>query len=245
MINKELVKLNINDIVPYENNPRYNEMAVDAVKESIMQCNYISPIIVDENNVILAGHTRMKSLIDIGHKEIEVLKVTGLDEQQKTKYRLLDNKTGELAEWDFEKLADELLGVDFGEFDFEFEIGQDIESIEEQGEKTYTEKVDVPQYDIQGKDVGITDLFDDSKYQDLKFKIDNSNLSEIEKEFLRLCATRHIVFKFANIAEFYAKQDTEMQEMMEESALVIIDYENAMKNGYVKLTEELEELQDE
>lgn len=119
---KEQIRLNADKIIPYENNPRFNNNAVEVVKESILQCGYISPIVVDENNVVLAGHTRLKALLDIGHKEIEVLKVTGLDEEQKTKYRLLDNKTGELAEWDFEKLAKELDKVNFGDFDFGFDV---------------------------------------------------------------------------------------------------------------------------
>lgn len=123
-MNKEHITLNINDIKPYENNPRFNESAVDAVKESIKQCGYIAPIIVDEDNVILAGHTRHKALIDLGYKEIEVIRITGLRKSQRKKYRLLDNKTQELAEWDLEKLAGELLDIDFEGFDFGFDINE-------------------------------------------------------------------------------------------------------------------------
>ncbi|MDY5731218.1 MAG: ParB N-terminal domain-containing protein [Eubacteriales bacterium] len=59
---KKYFYVNINDIKPYENNPRYNEQAVEAVKESIKQCTYIAPIVIDEDNIILAGHTRHKAL---------------------------------------------------------------------------------------------------------------------------------------------------------------------------------------
>ena len=62
----ELVTMKLSDIVPYENNPRINNQAVEAVKESIRQCGYVAPIIVDEYNVILAGHTRLKALLSMG-----------------------------------------------------------------------------------------------------------------------------------------------------------------------------------
>ena len=122
---KELRTLRLTEIKPYSNNPRHNDSAVEAVKESIRQCNYIAPIIVDENGVILAGHTRYKALQALGKTEAEVMVVTGLTEAQKKKYRLLDNKTNELASWDIDLLEIELEGIDFEGFDFGFEIPTD------------------------------------------------------------------------------------------------------------------------
>ena len=121
--------LKLSEIVPYENNARKNDKAVKDVAESIKQCGYIAPIIVDENNVILAGHTRYKALKKLGYKEITVRKISGLTDEQKRKYRLLDNKTNELAEWDFEKLKDEIDGLDFSEFDIDWGIEEDTETI--------------------------------------------------------------------------------------------------------------------
>ena len=112
----------LSDIIPYKNNPRKNDDAVDKVAESIRQCGYCAPIIVDENGVILAGHTRLKSLKKLGWPEAEVVVRAGLTDEQKKKYRLLDNKTGEVATWDFELLNLELEEIDFGGFDFGFEI---------------------------------------------------------------------------------------------------------------------------
>ena len=112
----------LSDIIPYKNNPRKNDDAVDKVAESIRQCGYCAPIIVDENGVILAGHTRLKSLKKLGWTEAEVVVRAGLTDEQKKKYRLLDNKTGEAATWDFELLNLELEEIDFGGFDFGFEI---------------------------------------------------------------------------------------------------------------------------
>lgn len=114
----EIIKLKISDIKPYAKNPRKNDNAVDAVAESIKQCGYCSPIIIDENNVILCGHTRLKALKKLGYKEAECVKKEGMTEDQKKKYRILDNKTSELAEWDFDLLGEELQELDFGGFDF-------------------------------------------------------------------------------------------------------------------------------
>lgn len=127
----QLVKRRLTDITPYGNNPRKNDKAAEAVKESIMQCGYIAPIILDENGVILAGHTRYKALQQLGHDEAECIIKEGLTEEQKRKYRLLDNKTNELAEWDFELLEMELAGLDFGELELDWGIDTDEPSTTE------------------------------------------------------------------------------------------------------------------
>ena len=130
----KLMRLKLDQIHPYENNPRKNDEAVNAVAESIRQCSYVTPIIVDEEYIILAGHTRYKALVALGRDEADVLVCDGLDEQQKRKYRYLDNKTGEKAIWDVVKLEQELDGLDLGEFDFfqedKISAEYDVESIE-------------------------------------------------------------------------------------------------------------------
>ena len=110
--------LRTSDIIPYENNPRINDNAVEAVAESIRQCTYVQPIITDENLVILAGHTRLKALKLLGITECKVLIYEGLTEEQKKKFRYLDNKTGEAALWDLEKLEKALEELDFEGLDF-------------------------------------------------------------------------------------------------------------------------------
>ena len=121
----EIIKLKIADIVPYDKNPRKNDGAVDAVAESIKQCGYCAPIVIDEDNVILAGHTRLKALKKLKYKECECVRKVGMTEEQKRKYRLLDNKTNELAEWDMDLLKGELDGLDFLDFDFGFDIADE------------------------------------------------------------------------------------------------------------------------
>jgi DNA-binding PadR family transcriptional regulator len=141
----ELKTIKLSDIKPYKNNPRKNDQAVDAVMESIKQCGYVAPIIVDEDFVILAGHTRYKALKKLKKSNAEVIVRTGLSEEQKKKYRILDNKTSEFADWDFDLLETELEGLDFGEFDFGFGAANftddELESLmqieENQSEKKY------------------------------------------------------------------------------------------------------------
>ena len=118
---KKYIEIDIADLIPYDRNPRRNDMAVDDVAESMDQVGYITPIVIDENRQILAGETRCKALKKRHVKRDKVLQVFGLTEEQKKKYRLLDNKVGEIAEWDAELLAGELEEVDFGDFDFGFD----------------------------------------------------------------------------------------------------------------------------
>lgn len=128
----EIINIAIRDIHPYPNNPRKNSDAVDAVAESIRQCGYCAPIIVDEDHIILAGHTRYKALKKLGWKECPVLLLQGMSDEQKRKYRLLDNKTGELATWDLDALAEELEALDFDGFDFGFEVSETVTDEEAQ-----------------------------------------------------------------------------------------------------------------
>lgn len=142
MINKEFLTLPIDEVIPYENNPRINDSAVNDVVASIRQCENIDPIEIDENNVILSGHTRLKALKALEYPEVQVLRITGLTDEQKRKYRILANKTAEKAEWDFEKLELELDGLDFDGFDFGFGESFSIDDIEEVEESTENPKAD-------------------------------------------------------------------------------------------------------
>ena len=121
----KLERLKLSEITPYENNPRKNDGAVNAVAESIRQCSYITPVIVDEDHVIIAGHTRYKALKALGMDDAECLVCEGLTGEQKKKYRFLDNKTGEKAAWDLMKLETELEGLDLEGFDF-FGMAEDL-----------------------------------------------------------------------------------------------------------------------
>lgn len=135
---REKKTLRIDQVIPYENNPRKNDTAVPAVAESIKQCGYIAHILVDENFVILAGHTRYKAMQVREEEEVEVIVCSGMTEEEKTAYRLLDNRVAEYSEWDREKLLEELEDMDFEGFDFGFDLFG--EGIEEEPKKEKPEK---------------------------------------------------------------------------------------------------------
>lgn len=121
MIKLKIVDLSIDKVVPYDNNPRNNDDAVDSVAESIRQFGFKVPMILDKDNVIIAGHTRLKAAQKLGLKTVPVIYADDLTEEQVKAFRLADNKTGELAEWDFALLESELkeiTGIDMQEFGF-------------------------------------------------------------------------------------------------------------------------------
>lgn len=140
--------LKLADIVPYQDNPRKNDDAVNAVAESIRQCTYVAPIIVDEGNVIIAGHTRYKALRALGAEEVQCLVCEGLSEEQKKKYRYLDNKTGEKATWDLLKLEVELEGLDLEGFDF-FGMAEELPVGSSAGSGADRELNGVEEYDAE------------------------------------------------------------------------------------------------
>lgn len=104
----KLVTLKLKDIIPYEKNPRMNENAVDEVAKSIEQYGYRQRIIVDKNNVIIAGHTRKRALEKLGWKEAEVWVADDLSDEQVRAYRIADNKTSDFSIWDNKLLLEEL-----------------------------------------------------------------------------------------------------------------------------------------
>src|SRR6267378_7515477 len=99
----------ITTIKPYEKNPRLNDQAVDAVAASIREFGFRQPIVVDEQGVIIVGHTRYKAAHKLGLEKVPVHVATGLTQAQIKAYRLADNKTANLATWNEELLLQELL----------------------------------------------------------------------------------------------------------------------------------------
>lgn len=240
-----IVQKKINEIKPYEKNPRKNDEAVEYVANSIKEFGFKVPIVIDKDGVIIAGHTRYKASKKLGLKEVPCIVADDLTEEQVKAFRLADNKVGEVAEWDMTLLGEELLGIeDLDMSEFGFEMFEEIEEPEDE-DNPYTTRINIPQYEIKGEEPSIEELYDDTKTKELLKEINNSNVTEEQKEFLRQATTRHLGFNYSKIAEYYAHQDKEMQELMEKSALVIIDFEDAIKNGYAELIKGIEENKDE
>ncbi len=115
-LNMEITMMPIDELVPYENNPRINSNAVDAVAASIREFGFKVPIVIDSENVIIAGHTRLLAAKSIGMDEVPCIVANDLTEEQVKAFRLVDNKTAELAEWDMDALAAEMAYLE--EFDW-------------------------------------------------------------------------------------------------------------------------------
>ncbi len=123
MESKKIIMMPLESIKPYANNPRNNDNAVEMVAQSIRDFGFKNPIIVDKDNVIIAGHTRLKAAYKLGLKEAPVIVADDLNEDKVKAFRLVDNRTAEVAAWDFAKLEEELKNIEMPmeAFDFDFE----------------------------------------------------------------------------------------------------------------------------
>ncbi len=228
----------------------------------------IRPIVVDNTMTILGGNMRTRALHDIatmGEQElteringvknrtgeekklladkwkawqdsptVEVIHADSLTDEQKKEFIIKDNVG--YGEWDFDLLANgwdsELLNT------WGLDVWQQ-EDLEPQDDDKYTKKLEAPKYEITGEKPEAEDLTDDTRYNELIGEIDAADIPEEDKEFLKKAAVRHIVFNYTKIAEYYAHASKEVQELMENSALVIIDYNKAIELGYVQLTKQI------
>lgn len=124
----KIVEKKIEELKENENNPRHNDGAVDAVAASIAEFGFKVPIAIDTDGVIIAGHTRRKAAEKLGLKTVPCIVADDLTPEQIKAFRLADNKTGELAGWDFAKLEEELAAL--AEIDmsaFGFVVNEDID----------------------------------------------------------------------------------------------------------------------
>ena len=235
----DIVNRRLTDIHPYENNPRFNDEAVDAVAASIQEFGFKVPIVLDSEGVIVAGHTRWKAALKLQLEEVPCVVADDLSPEQIKAFRLADNKVAELAYWNEEALAkelEEIADIDMSAFGFD---GEESDLGDEMEDDTYTAAVNIPQYEVTWKKQTIAEMLDTEKADTLIAKIQGSGVSEEEKAFLIRAAHRHNVFNYGNVAEYYAHASPEMQALMEESALVIIDVGNAIANGYATLMGEV------
>ena len=113
--------IDINDITPYPYNPRDNEKAIPAVAESIRSFGFLVPCVVDDNNILVAGHTRTEAAKLLGMADVPCIRASGLTQEQINAFRLIDNKVAENAQWDFDLLAGEVsklsdMGLDWTKF---------------------------------------------------------------------------------------------------------------------------------
>lgn len=238
---------------------KHSRRNLDAIKASLRAFGQQKPIVVDDRNVILAGNGTYEAAKELGWSEIQIVR-TQLTGTSAVAYAIADNRTAELAEWDDTALAEQLRALQSEEFDVEAAgfTGEEIdklieglgnEILQESSENSssqnqYTQKIDAPIYTPKGERPSIDDLTDRSKEKELCEEINKSELSDDLRSFLLLAAKRHVVFNFRNIAEFYCHASAEVQHLMERSGLIIIDFNKAIQNGFVHLSERLAAIAD-
>ena len=130
----QVQSMKIDEVKPYPNNPRNNDDGVEAVANSIREFGWQQPIVVDKDNVIIVGHTRYKAARKLGMKEVPVVVANNLTPEQVKAYRLADNKTGELTDWDMSLLDDELgdiADIDMSDFGFNLDLDDDEVEVQE------------------------------------------------------------------------------------------------------------------
>ena len=221
------MKLKISELRLNTNNPRViKDIKFKKLVSSIIEFPEmleLRPIVIDENNIILGGNMRYRACKEAGLKEVFVKVAEGLSEEQKKEFIVKDN-------------------VGFGEWDWDV-LANDWDSSE--ADDLYTKDIKAPVYETKNEKPETKSLINQDKKLELIKKIKEAKISKEDKDFLIMGAERHNVFDYGSIADFYAHSKPEVQELMEQSALVIIDFKKAVENGYVSLTNNLNEIYDE
>lgn len=245
----EIKYKSIEDLLPYARNSRtHSDAQVSQIAASIREFGFTNPVLIDENGSIIAGHGRVMAAKKLKLSEVPTITLSHLSETQRRAYVIADNKLALNAGWHEEMLKAELAQLDDDGFNLELTgfVGDDLTQamfgdLNEQDENSplsenYSRKIEAPIYTPKGEQPNVQTLYDETKANQLKIEIQQSSISDEIKQFLIAAADRHTVFDFRAIAEYYAHADEKVQDLMEKSALVIIDYDKAIENGFVELS---------
>ena len=250
------IEYTIVDIASVEAHPKnVRQGDIGAISESLKAHGQYRPIVVDKRTSrILAGNHTWKAAKALGWQQINAGFIETKDDDEALRILLADNRTTDLASYDEAELANllkDLANTDEGLTGTAFDgdaLDQLLMDLEQEPfgldlEPKYIQDLKVPQYEIVGDEPNITDLTNTTKTDELTKQIQESNLPNDLKVFLQAAATRHIIFDYGKIAEFYPHQTPEVQQLMEQSVLIIIDANDAIANGYAKLSNTLSDLQ--
>lgn len=239
------------DLVPADYNPRkISPKAMEGLKKSLAEFGAVQPIVVNERTGhIVGGHQRVKALAALGQVETTVIVVDLSLTREKALNVALNNPhiSGEFDDG-LGDLLDEING-EMPELFADLRLDELLAPAEAEPEKkgtdgTYTRKIQIPIYEPKGAKPAVADLFDTAKTSQLVQRINESSAPDEVKRFLRLAAERHTIFHFGRIAEYYCHADADVQDLFEQSALVIIDYQKAVENGFVAFTEAMFKIAD-
>ena len=238
----------LDEIIPYANNPKeHPDEQVKKIASSIKHYGWDQPIVVDGEGEIIKGHGRLQAAEVLGLNEVPVIRRADMSEAEAQAARIADNKTAE-SPWDNDLLGAEL-GVldDIPEIDMDG-LGFDDDEIDDllnelddnESDIEYTDKIKTPEYQpTQDEPPALSECYDTERYDELIEAIDESDISGELEQFLRFAAQRHIVFDYENIAEYFAHADGETQRLMELLTLVIVDYDQAVEQGFVNFAEDV------
>lgn len=223
----------LSEIKPNPQNPRVIKddkfkKLVQSIKD-FPEMREAREIVVNKDMVILGGNMRFRAMQEAKVPTTQV-KIVDWSEEKQKEFIIKDNI--ESGEWDWEKLANEW------EKDKLDDWGLDTPD----DEGGYSQTIGDLTYTPSEKKPSINELVDNTKTENLLAEIDTLDIPEDDKYFLRLSAHRHLTFDYAKIADYYAHSDEKVKKVMEKHALVIIDYDDAIQNGYVELTKKLQEL---
>jgi hypothetical protein len=240
----------ITRLTHYARNSRtHSDEQISQIAASIKEWGWTTPVLVDEDGSIIAGHGRTLAAQRLKITEVPVMVAKGWSDAKKRAYVIADNKLAMNAGWDEQMLAIEL--GELADLNFDLELTgfnkKELQSLLDiaEAERIYSDKITVPTYEPKNKKPSVEDLYDDTKSMDLIEDIKESKLPQAEKDFLMAAASRHIVFNYSKVADFYAHSSKECQELIEKSALVIVDYKQAIENGFVHLTAQIDDLNGE
>jgi len=239
---KEIKSVPISELIPYVNNARkHSEKQIQQIASSIKEFGFNNPILIDSENGIIAGHGRMEGARLLGLENVPCIEVKHLTEATKKAFIIADNQIALNSTWDDEILKNEL--EEIGKLDFNLDLtGFSLKEIDKlSGEFTnkYTKKVEIPQYKPLAEKPNVEEMYDAEKTINLLNAINSSPISEEEKKFLQFAAYRHVEFNFEKIADYYANSNETIKKLFESSALVIIDFENAIANNFIDLNDKL------
>lgn len=242
--------VSIDKLIPYVNNAKkHPDWHIKQIASSIKEFGFADPLGIADDYGILTGHGRFQAAMLLGLKEVPCIKLSNLTPAQRKAYIIQHNKLTMNTGMDEELLKIELQSLAEMEFKLEYTGFSDKElkkyelgnPSDIQQDDTYTKKIKAPIYEPSKEKPAIKELLNYDKSKALIEEINNSSLPKEEKEFLKSAAQRHIIFNYENIAEYYSHSDKVTQQLMEKSALVIIDFDKAIENGFVVMSKDLAE----
>lgn len=244
-----VVEKNIEDLKTDFGNPRkIMKDDFNRLKESLKENNDFGVIVINEKDQVISGNQRIQAMRELKwDKPILCKQLRGYTREELMAINIRANQSA--GKFDEAILVEWLNEIQISEINIELtgftEVGlNELQgSIEE--ESPYTRKILSPHYEPSGEKPDISDLVNNEKVEILIGKIKASKISGEEKDFLIKAAQRHLLFDYQKIANYYAHSGKEVQELMERSALIIIDYEKAIEQGFVDAVDQINEMWDE